>query len=273
MKQNDQIVAEMTPSGFAPAEGRDIAAILDPASLTIIGAREEGGRIGFATVLWATPVSHNPAMTAFALRAKSHTMSLIQKNGFFSLSTLPADDEGVRLVELCGNNTGHKLNKAEHVEYELIEIECKLDKADFSGTDSVKLSASPEHNETTQRASVQAASAQSAIAQPITAQPAIAQPITAQPASVQPATTQSAIARSTTDQLATSPLLPVPQHALAWELCEVESIQETGDHLLVIGRVLRAASRASRDEKKRLAPTETLLCIQHGAYAPVGDIL
>lgn len=253
MKQNDQIVAETTPSGFAPAEGRDIAAILDPAPLTIIGAREEGGRIGFATVLWATPVSHNPAMTVFALRAKSHTMSLIQKNGFFSLSTLPADDEGVRLVELCGNNTGHKLNKAEHVEYELIEIECKLDEADFSGAGSVKPSASPEHNETTQ--------------------PAFVQPASAQPASAQPATTQSAITRTTTAQPATGPLLPVPQHALAWELCEVESIQETGDHLLVIGRVLRAASRASRDEKKRLAPTETLLCIQHGAYAPVGDIL
>ena len=268
MKQNDQIVAETTPSGFAPAEGRDIAAILDPAPLTIIGAREEGGRIGFATVLWATPVSHNPAMTVFALRAKSHTMSLIQKNGFFSLSTLPADDEGVRLVELCGNNTGHKLNKAEHVEYELIEIECKLDEADFSGAGSVKPSESPEHNETAQPASVQPASVQ-----PITAQPITAQPASVQPASVQPATTQSAITRTATAQLATGPLLPVPQHALAWELCEVESIQETGDHLLVIGRVLRAASRASRDEKKRLAPTETLLCIQHGAYAPVGDIL
>lgn len=189
------------PSRFEPAAGRDIAAILDPCPIAIIGAAGENtaavenSPIGLATVIWAMPVSHQPAMTAFALRAKSHTMGLIRETSFFSLSTLPADEEGVRIAEFCGYNTGHRTEKA-------AEIACEL---------------------------------------------------------VQP--TEAPLA------------LPVPRHALSWEICAVESIREAGDHLLVVGRVLQAASRASRDEKDRLAPAETLLCIQHGAYAPAGETI
>lgn len=209
------------PSRFEPATGRDVAAILDPCPITIIGAaggsvvaasesaataNEDAGEgsstsapessaIGLATVIWAMPVSHQPAMTAFALRAKSHTMGLIQETGFFSLSTLPADEEGVRIAEFCGYSTGHRTEKA-------AEIACEL---------------------------------------------------------IQPVEAPLA--------------LPVPEHALSWEICAVESIREAGDHLLVVGRVLQAASHASRDEKSRLAPAETLLCIQHGAYAPVGKTI
>ena len=190
------------PSDFEPALGRDVAAILNPAPLTIIGAYDESpSRAGFATVLWAMPVSHDPAIVAFALRRASHTMGIIVETGCFSLSTLPADAEGARIVDACGKQTGHKTDKGMLVEHELIAL-C-------------------------------------------------------------PATECSE----------TGKLLPVPRHALSWELCEVESIQEAGDHLLVTGRVLRAASRATRDAKGRLAPTETLLCIQHDAYAAAGCAL
>lgn len=198
-------------SQFEPADGRDVAAILDPCPIAIIGAAGkdvaaagEGGSvtatpentpIGLATVIWAMPVSHQPAMTAFALRAKSHTMGLIRETGFFSLSTLPADAQSVRIAEFCGYNTGHRTEKA-------AEIACEL---------------------------------------------------------IQPAETPLA--------------LPVPERALSWEICAVENIREAGDHLLVVGRVLQAASRASRDDKGRLAPAETLLCIQHGAYAAAGEVI
>ena len=46
-----------TAEQLAAIEGRDIAAVLNPAPITVIGACDEGGRIGFATVLWAMPVS------------------------------------------------------------------------------------------------------------------------------------------------------------------------------------------------------------------------
>lgn len=165
-------------------EGRDVAAIMDPRPLVLVGAWDpEEKRVGFATIIWATPVSHAPAMTAFALRAKSHTMGLIQRTGRFSLSVLPPGEESERLVEACGNVSGHAFDKGELVPHAIHEG------------------------------------------------------------------------------------APLPDHAFSWEICDVDSITETGDHLLVVGRVLEAASAAPRDAKGRLAPRGTLLCIQHGDYA------
>lgn len=189
-----------TAEQLAAIEGRDIAAVLNPAPITVIGARDEDGRIGFATVLWAMPVSHKPPLVAFALRPQSHTMGIIQKAGTFSLSTFPADAESLRVIEVCGYKSGHHIDKSTEVAHELVPLN------DFEADGVIRP-------------------------------------------------------------------LPVPTHAFAWELCEVESIQEAGDHLLVIGRVLRAASRASRDSKNRLRPAETMLCIQHGAYAASGEII
>ena len=204
-----------TPSAYPIAEGRDVAAILDPCPLTIIGSRDAEGRTGFATVIWAMPVSHFPAMTAFALRPKSHTMGIIKSSGYFSLSTLPSDTESVRIVEDCGGKTGHKTDKGLLVEHELIAA-C---------------------------------------------------------GNVETESTEEAESQPTGEAESEPALLPVPTHALSWEICEVESIQEAGDHLLVVGRVIKAASKASRDEKGRLAPIEMLLCIQHDAYAPVGETI
>ena len=161
-------------------EGRDIAAVMDPRPLVIVGACEPAaGRVGFATIIWATPVSHEPAMVAFALRAASRTMDIIQNTDRFSLSVLPPDAESERIVEVCGSKDSDKGELVEHV----------------------------LHNN-----------------------------------------------------------VPIPSHAYGWEVCEVKSITETGDHLLVVGRVLEAASAAERDDKGRLAPRDTFLCIQHGDY-------
>lgn len=60
---------------------------------------------------------------------------------------------------------------------------------------------------------------------------------------------------------------PVPTCALSWVACAVESVQEAGDHLLVVGRVREARIDAPRDERGRLVPAGTLLCVQHGTYA------
>lgn len=164
-------------------EGRDIAAVMDPRPLVIVGAYDSTAeRVGFATIIWAMPVSHDPAMVALALRAASHTMSIIQRTRRFSLTVLPPDAESERIVEVCGTN-GHTTDKGALVKHVL-------------------------HNGA-----------------------------------------------------------PIPTHAYGWEICAVESIAETGDHLLVVGQVLEAASAAGRDAKGRLAPCETLLCVQHGDYA------
>ena len=197
-----------------PVEGRDIAALMDPRPVVVVGAsapenagaREQAGggpAVGFATVIWVTPLSHNPPLVALALREKSHTMGLLRAAGAFSLSTLDAADAGAAaLTELCGNNTGRSFDKEAAVGYVMASLPAE------GGLDS-------------------ATSAPGADA------------------------------------------LPVPASALSYELCAVESVQPAGDHLLVIGRVLAAATRASHDAKGRVAPVETLLCVQHGSYAGI----
>ncbi|MCI8468944.1 MAG: flavin reductase family protein [Eggerthellaceae bacterium] len=195
-----------------PAEGRDVAALMDPRPVVVVGAcapenagaRERAGggpAVGFATVIWVTPLSHNPPLVALALREKSHTMGLLRATGAFSLSTLDAADaDAAALTELCGNNTGRSFDKEAAVGYVMASLPAE------GGPDGAPGAGA----------------------------------------------------------------LPVPASALSYELCTVESVQPAGDHLLVIGRVLAAAARASRDAKGRVAPVETLLCVQHGAYAGIG---
>ncbi|MDO4182850.1 MAG: flavin reductase family protein [Coriobacteriia bacterium] len=92
-------------------EGRDVSALLDPRPTIIIGATGERKSLGFATIIWVTPVSHKPAMLAFALRESSYTMSLIQKCGCFSINVLPATPEAGRLAQVCGTRSGWNMLK------------------------------------------------------------------------------------------------------------------------------------------------------------------
>ena len=172
--------AAATPSKMQPATGRDIAALMDPRPACVIGACHEGS-VGFATVIWVTPDS--PALVAFALREASHTMGLLRASGRFSIAVPLANEAGMELIETCGNQSGHGVDKGALVSHQMIEG------------------------------------------------------------------------------------VPVPCEAYAWEACIVRSIQEAGDHLLVIGEVERAATACDqRDGRGRLLPFDGLLCVQHGAY-------
>lgn len=193
----------ITPSTFSQVHGRDIAALHDARPACLIGARSAGGEVCFATVIWVTPLSHDPAMVAFALREKSHTMDIICQAGSFSISVPPADEEGIRLVEFCGKNTGHATSKGDAVAHELVDI------GEIDAEESNSRACSSH----------------------------------------------------------TPRLVPIPLHTYSWAACSVASIQQAGDHLLVIGEVVRAATRAPRDARDQLVPADSLLCVQHGHYA------
>lgn len=182
-----------------PIEGRDVAAAPGPHPLAVIGSRC-GDALGFATVAWTMPLSYNPPLMAFALRAKSHTFSLIKASGRFSAST--PDAALVDAVNACGNNTGRTMDKSALVDWMLL----------------------PENEGANQDASLSKPACQ------------------------------------------TDPL-PALAGALTVFDCDVESIQETGDHMLVIGRIKRAWSRASKDERGRIDATDALLCVQHDLFA------
>ena len=64
--------------------------------------------------------------------------------------------------------------------------------------------------------------------------------------------------------------LPALAGALTVLGCHVEGIQPAGDHMLVVGTVSRAWSRAGTDDRGRIAPTAALLCVQHDLFATAG---
>ena len=205
--------------GFQPACGRDIAALQDPRPACVIGALSDAGEVGFATVIWVTPLSHSPAMVAFALREKSHTMGIIRETGRFSISVPPADAEGVRLIEFCGGNTGHRVDKGAEVEHKLVSV------TPAEGADDAQRDADSAGQE-----------------------PAL----------------------DPGDDAASDPeaaLVPVLAHCYSWEAGTIDSIQPAGDHLLAIGTITRAETRAPRNDRGQLIPQDGLLCVQHGHYA------
>ena len=174
-------------------EGRDIAASLGPRPIAVIGARD-GDEVGFATVAWATPVSHTPPMVAFALRTKSHTFGLVRATRRFTISVLDANlDDAVATVETCGNKTGNVIDKSALVDWRLL------------------LAA---------------------------------------------------------EQSAREPLPALAGALTAFE-CRVDHLDPAGDHMLVIGYVDRAWSRAGSDERSRIDATDALLCVQHDLFATV----
>lgn len=225
--------AEISPIDFELVGGRDVAALQDPRPAVLVGARSNAGEVCFATVIWVTPVSHSPAMVAFALRAKSHTMGIIRATGRFSLSVPPADAEGVRLVEFCGGNTGRLVDKGAAVAHALVSTD-----PDANGEGTGPKGGEDEERETA-----------SCVA-------------TMTPAGGALATTAEGAAETVS-----AGLVPVPRHSYSWEAGVVRSIQEAGDHLLVVGAITHARTRAPRDERGLLTPCDSLLCVQHGAYA------
>ena len=115
---------EANPLFTMPAiTGRDIAALQDPRPVCIVGAYDsDEHRSNFATIIWATPVSHDPAMVCFALRCASKTMQMIQQTRACSLCLLPANERGIELTEICGGSTGHKVDKAAQVPHTLVSM-------------------------------------------------------------------------------------------------------------------------------------------------------
>lgn len=105
---------------WEPATGRDIAALLDPRPTIVIGARGMTKDIGFATIIWAMPISHKPPMVAIALRETSHTMKCLSASDCFSINVLPATEEAIELAQFCGTRTGLKIRKAPLVEHRFV---------------------------------------------------------------------------------------------------------------------------------------------------------
>lgn len=108
-------------SPYRQVTGRDVAALLNPRPAVVVGAHD-GDETGFATIAWITPISHDPALLAFALRAQSHTMGLIREAGAFSVSVLDARaSDSIEVATYCGNGSGHREDKGKGLAHQLVK--------------------------------------------------------------------------------------------------------------------------------------------------------
>jgi flavin reductase (DIM6/NTAB) family NADH-FMN oxidoreductase RutF len=99
-------------------EERNNAARLNPRPVTLIGA-SYNGEVGFATVAWISPLSHDPPLLAFSLRATSHTFKLIEDSGWCSVNVPHA--ASLETVMFCGNNSGFDVDKKASVPFRLLK--------------------------------------------------------------------------------------------------------------------------------------------------------
>lgn len=168
--------------------GRDVSALLNPRPVCLIGAYDDEGRAGFATIAWITPISHTPPLLAFSLRESSSTFQLVRKAGLASVNVL-----GSRQTEaawVCGTQSGRYVNKDTLIPHEPFDV----------------------------------------------------------------------------DSTTLAHAVPFVSQALSNLACEVCSITETGDHMLVCMRVLHALTRTGFDEEGRAISPDTLLCLQSDAF-------
>ena len=210
---------ELLP-GWQEATGRDVAALLDPRPTLIVASAGTRKNRGFATILWATPISHDPAMLVIALRDRSHTMGCIKDSGCFSLNVMPATQQALDLAQLCGTRSGRSVNKVPLVKHHMTTVSYEVTKTHEVMVKKAGLFRKARYEQVTE--------------------------------------TQECVRE-----------VPLVDLASSWLICAVDHIEETGDHLLVVAKVVSAQTTAKRNDQGQLEPFDVLQCVQHGCFGKV----
>ncbi|MDO5043790.1 MAG: flavin reductase family protein [Coriobacteriia bacterium] len=100
--------------------GRDISAIFNPRPLVLIGVCDQDKTCNFTTIVWLTPLSHNPPLLGFSLRKQSKSYKILEEHPLCSLSLF--DDEGAQTFAECGLKSGNKIDKTHVLPYRLETI-------------------------------------------------------------------------------------------------------------------------------------------------------
>lgn len=264
---------------FTEVRGRDVAALLDPRPTLIVGSTGHRDEVGFATIIWATPVSHEPPMVAFALRERSHTMSCIQRCGAFSLNVLPPTPEGVFLCEQVGTRTGFQFNKNVVVKHKIVEFEY----AGCVASDSWSINAGGSAGSRNSNADDEIDEGdRMTIKEMFASNSVLLRALSRKKSNTNKRSIDTELSSSPADASKLSPAeignsspalkkskVPVVNMATSYLLCNVCDIAQAGDHLLVTGQVQHAFTTAPRNATGALTPTDALLCVQHGCYGKV----
>jgi flavin reductase (DIM6/NTAB) family NADH-FMN oxidoreductase RutF len=82
--------------------------ILHPYSTVLITASSKGKRNVMA-VAWIMPVSTDPPILAFSIKAERYTYKLIDESGFFAVNVPSFENE--KQVLICGRRSGREVDK------------------------------------------------------------------------------------------------------------------------------------------------------------------
>lgn len=108
---------------FDQVSGRDISALMNPRPITIASAEHEDAA-SFATIAWATPVSHEPPYLVISIKSASATYQHLAASGVFGLSIIDAGHpEATTISEYCGMTTGAEVDKLAAVPHKTVEFE------------------------------------------------------------------------------------------------------------------------------------------------------
>ncbi len=89
--------------------GRDIAALLNPRLALLVTCCDKAGKPNVLSVIWHTPLSHEPPLVGISLGLNRYSRPLISGTGEFVLNVIGQSFQTA--VQVCGNNTGKNCDK------------------------------------------------------------------------------------------------------------------------------------------------------------------
>jgi flavin reductase (DIM6/NTAB) family NADH-FMN oxidoreductase RutF len=91
-------------------EGKEIAALLVPTSVTLVTSSSCNGGHCVASVAWAMPLSHEPSIMAIALRPGGKTAKAIIEGGSFCINMLRPQQAQAAII--CGQHVEDRFAQA-----------------------------------------------------------------------------------------------------------------------------------------------------------------
>lgn len=91
------------------AEGRSVAAMMNPRPLVLVTSADAEGKANVLTVAWTMSVSHQPPVIAISVAPQRYSHRLIVASGEFVVNIV--GQEFVAAVRICGTKSGARVDK------------------------------------------------------------------------------------------------------------------------------------------------------------------
>lgn len=97
--------------------GRDIAALLNPRPAFLLSAysdaTDRSSSRSIATIIWVSPITHQPPRLCFSIKSASKTFETLKKSNYCCLSSVR--DGAQSDIVYCGTHSGFTEDKFKHI--------------------------------------------------------------------------------------------------------------------------------------------------------------